>query len=243
MIIDFLIALSIFSIFTVLIIVIVKSYKTCPADKILVVYGVTGNGKGFKSYYGGATFVKPIIQSAHYFDLNTFESEIDETVFDIHNFPVSINAELTFGINTHPDYIDNAVERLLGRPKEEIKSIGITIIREHLKGIFANMTLTEILLDKEKLLTQIYDVENELAKLGLKLIGFNLKKVSDKYSVSEKLTKEIEKSINLNQIGGKINADEYKSKLSKIDNRLKDIEIERNKLLSEKIDLYSKLKE
>ncbi len=239
MIIDFLIALGIFSVIALIIMIIKERYKRCPADKVLVIFGAVGNGKTMKCVYGGTSFVYPLIQNYEYLDLNIFEVEINMTVFDKHNFPISTQIKLTFGINTHLDFLEKAAERLLGMSKEEIKSLATDIIEGQIKVTLALFDLVEILENKEKLIKTTYDtIETEISKIGLKLISFNLKNISDKYQVSNTLTKEIEKSINLKII----NTEEFKSMISKIDKRLENIEKERTNLLKEKIIILSNLK-
>ena len=41
---------------------IISRFRKCPSDKIMVVYGKTGNGKSAKCVHGGATFIIPFIQ-------------------------------------------------------------------------------------------------------------------------------------------------------------------------------------
>jgi len=42
---------------------LIKRYKRCPSDRILVVYGkVGGDGRTAKCVHGGAAFIWPIIQ-------------------------------------------------------------------------------------------------------------------------------------------------------------------------------------
>ena len=48
---------------------IVNRYRRCPSDKVLVVYGTTGNKGSAKCIHGGGTFVWPIIQDYAYLRL------------------------------------------------------------------------------------------------------------------------------------------------------------------------------
>lgn len=244
MIIDFLIALCIFSVLVLVFFLIAKRYKKCPADKVLVVFGAVGKGESIKCIHGGATFVYPLIQSYAYMDLNPIDTEINEIVYDIHNFPIKIEAEISFCINSHPDYIKKAAERLLGLSQLEIKASVMPIIQGQIRVALATFDIIEILSDKEKLVPAIYDaIENEIKKIGLRLNSFNLKNISDKYNVSKVLSKEIEKAISRRQVGNEININEYKKELTKIDDRLKNIEKERTTVLSKKIELFSRLKQ
>jgi flotillin len=43
------------------IILLVKQYKRCPSNRVLVIYGRTGQGAS-KTIHGGAAFVVPLIQ-------------------------------------------------------------------------------------------------------------------------------------------------------------------------------------
>jgi len=47
----------------------VKQYKRCPSNRILVIYGKTGPGKGTICMHGGARFVVPSIQDHDWLSL------------------------------------------------------------------------------------------------------------------------------------------------------------------------------
>lgn len=247
MITDFFIALGIFSAIILVIYTIAKRYKRCPSDKILVVYGAVGVGedgeiRSAKCIHGGATFVTPIIQAYEYLDINLFETEIEINALSKYNFPISIKAKICYGINTDPSFINAAAERLLGLSRKEIEMLAIDIIKGQTRVVFATLDLVETLEDKEKLLISICNsIEPEINKVGLKLISFELKDIYDKYQFSNTLTKEIEKSINLKQIGNEINPEEFKNKISEIDNQLENIEKKRTELLYEKIKVLSQI--
>jgi len=63
----------------VLIVTILKRYRRCPSDKILVVYGSRSSGGSARCVHGGGTFVWPIIEDYAYLSLT----------------PLSIDANLT----------------------------------------------------------------------------------------------------------------------------------------------------
>ena len=54
-----------------------KRYKRCPSDKILVVYGKTGGEGSAKCVHGGASFIWPIIQDYSFLDLTPISIEVN----------------------------------------------------------------------------------------------------------------------------------------------------------------------
>ena len=53
-------------VFVMLVMAILNRYRRCPSDKILVVYGTTGDRGSAKCVHGGGTFVWPVIQDYAY---------------------------------------------------------------------------------------------------------------------------------------------------------------------------------
>jgi flotillin len=74
----FVILISIAALFVFIIIVaMMRRYKRCPSDRILVVYGKIGKGadretRSAKCIHGGAAFIWPIIHSYSFLDLTPF---------------------------------------------------------------------------------------------------------------------------------------------------------------------------
>ena len=42
---------------------ILRRYRRCPSDKILVIYGKTGRSSSAKCIHGGAAFIWPVFQA------------------------------------------------------------------------------------------------------------------------------------------------------------------------------------
>ena len=63
---------------------ILKRYKRCPSDKILVIYGKTGKSKtgsisSARCIHGGASFIWPVFQSYAFLDLTPISIECNLT--------------------------------------------------------------------------------------------------------------------------------------------------------------------
>src|ERR1051325_11527988 len=58
-----------------LLMLVVKRYKRCPSNRVLVIYGKTGGGNAAKCVHGGAAFVVPLIQDYAYMDLDPIQIE------------------------------------------------------------------------------------------------------------------------------------------------------------------------
>lgn len=170
---------------------IVKRYKRCPSDRILVVYGRTGGGSA-KCIHGGGAFIWPVIQDYEYLDLTPISIEVNLTnALSKQNIRVNVPSRFTIGISTEPTVMQNAAERLLGLNGDAIRDLAQEIIFGQLRMVVASMDIEEINSDRDKFLTHItHNVEVELQKVGLKLINVNITDIHDESGYIEALGKE-----------------------------------------------------
>ena len=63
-------------IFFSFVILLVKQYKRCPKNRVLVIYGRTGKGQASTTVHGGAAFVWPLIQDYAYLSLEPIQIEV-----------------------------------------------------------------------------------------------------------------------------------------------------------------------
>ncbi|WP_298763126.1 flotillin family protein [uncultured Polaribacter sp.] len=176
----------------ILIIAMVKRYKRCPSDRILVVYGKVGGGESAKCIHGGAAFIFPVIQDYEYLDLTPISIEVNlVNALSKQNIRVNVPSRFTIGISTEPGVMQNAAERLLGLGQNEIQDLAQEIIFGQLRLVVASMDIEEINNDRDKFLTNIsQSVETELKKVGLKLINVNITDIVDESGYIEALGKE-----------------------------------------------------
>ena len=176
---------------------ILKRYRRCPSDKILVIYGKTGkNSTGSISsarcIHGGAAFIWPVFQDYAFLDLKPISIECNLTnALSKQNIRVDVPCRFTVGISTEPEVMTNAAERLLGLSIDSIQNIATDILFGQLRLVIATMDIEEINADRDKFLANVStNVEAELRKIGLKLINVNVTDIRDESGYIEALGKE-----------------------------------------------------
>ena len=171
---------------------ILRRYRRCPSDKILVIYGKTGRNSSAKCIHGGASFIWPVFQNYQYLDLKPISIECNLTnALSKQNIRVDVPCRFTVGISTEPEIMTNAAERLLGLSTEDIKGIATDILFGQLRLVIATMDIEEINSDRDKFLSSVSaNVEAELRKIGLKLINVNVTDIRDESGYIEALGKE-----------------------------------------------------
>ncbi|MDR0947496.1 MAG: flotillin family protein [Ruminococcus sp.] len=176
---------------------ILSRYRKCPSDKILVIYGKVGkNNEGVtrsaKCIHGGAAFIVPIIQSYQYMDLTPISMNVDlRNALSKQNIRVDVPSRFTVGISTEPVVMQNAAERLLGLKMMEVQELARDIIFGQLRLVVATMDIEEINSDRDKFLLAVSaNVEQELKKIGLRLINVNVTDINDESGYIEALGKE-----------------------------------------------------
>ncbi len=160
---------------------IIKQYRRCPSNRVLVVFGKVGGQRAAKCLHGGGTFVMPLIQDYSYLSLEPQVIEIPlEGALSLNNIRVNVPATFTVGISTDPVMMNNAAERLLGLEDRKIKEQAQDIILGQLRLVIATLSIEEINKDREKFMALINEnVAQEINKIGLDLINVNIRDITD----------------------------------------------------------------
>ncbi len=155
-------------------------FKRCPSNKILVIYGKTGQGVA-KCVHGGAAFVWPVIQSYDWIDLDPFDIPLELTSALSHeNIRVSVPTTVTAAVSTEDGVMQNAAIRLLGRSREEVQRLAQDIILGQMRAVMATMRIEEINRDRISFMAKVNEaVAVEIEKIGLAVINVNIKDVED----------------------------------------------------------------
>src|SRR5215208_7553743 len=164
-----------------LLMLVVKRYKRCPSNRVLVIYGKTGGGNAAKCVHGGAAFVVPLIQDFAYLSLDPIQIEVPlKGALSIENIRDNVPSVFTVAIGTDAETMQNASIRLLGLDTEDIKQQAGDIIFGQLRQVIASMRIEDINRDRDKFLESIQkSLEPELKKIGLILINVNITDITD----------------------------------------------------------------
>lgn len=155
----------------------IKRYRRCPPDMILVIYGNVGNGRSFKCIHGGGAYVIPLYQDYSYLSLTPIKLDINlpHCISKDNNILFNIKAIFTFAIGTEEHLMNAAAERLLGLSIRDIEDIVKEIIYGQLRLTIASFSPDDLRKENKVFIDAVKEnIEPELNKLGLKIINFEI---------------------------------------------------------------------
>lgn len=135
-------------------------------------YTVIENGRGMRI---------PVLEQVKRLDLSTMTVDIQvSNAYSRGNIPLNVHAIANVKICGRPGIIDNALERFLGRSREEIREVAKETIEGALRGVLATLTPEQV---NEERTTFVHalarDVEDDLNQLGLTIDTLNIQSVTD----------------------------------------------------------------
>lgn len=167
--------------FLFVLIFLVRQYKRCPSNRILVIYGKVGAHQASRCIHGGGALVVPLLQDYEYLSLDPLVIDIPlEGALSLNNIRVNVPSTFTVGIGTDPVLMNNAAERLLGLDVAKVRDQAQDIILGQLRLVIATLSIEEINKDREKFMSLINEnVGQEVNKIGLDLINVNIRDITD----------------------------------------------------------------
>jgi len=177
--------------FLFFVVFVVKQYKRCPSNRVLVIYGKVGANRAAQCIHGGGKFVVPLLQDYAFLPLEPMVIDIPlQGALSLNNIRVAVPATFTVGVSTDPVLMNAAAERLLFLPEQKIQEQAQDIILGQLRLVIATLTIEEINKDREKFMTLINtNVTEEINKIGLTLINVNIRDITDESGYIEAIGK------------------------------------------------------
>jgi flotillin len=136
---------------------------------------------GYRAIRGGRGLRIPLLEKVEYMDLTNIVVSVGvKGAYSRDGIPLNIEGVANIKIDGDPPGLDNAVERLLGKSKEEIVQLARETLEGNLRGVLAKLTPQEVNEDKEKFAAElIEEAEVDLQALGLSLDTLKIQTVSD----------------------------------------------------------------
>lgn len=162
----------------------VKNFKRCPPNRMLVVFG-QGVPGGMKFVRGGGVLVWPLIQSCKELSLEPLRtSAVLEHGLTRDNEGFEVCAVVTTAIGGTERMARNAAERLIGSDEDKISGMVRDIAVGSMRMVVAELgaeELNEAKLRPDKLAELCQRVVGEeLEKLGLEVLNFKIDRVAAK---------------------------------------------------------------
>ena len=171
----------------------------CPPNHVLIFSGrsrVAEDGRkvGFRVVFGGRAVRVPVLEEVRSMSLNNISVPMSvsgaysEGADGALGIPLSVHAVANVKVSSDPRYIGNAIERFLGRDRQEIARVSKETLEGHLRGVLAKMTPEEVNEDRLKFARSLVEeAEQDLQKLGLHLDTLKIQHVADDRSYLESL--------------------------------------------------------
>ncbi|MDR0489166.1 MAG: hypothetical protein LBG99_07225 [Propionibacteriaceae bacterium] len=167
----------------IIIFAIAKRYKIPDANEALIVTGAKGRNTdgtaALKVVMGGGSFIIPFVQRCRVLSLDATEiaMQVPEGVSK-DNIKVVVDAVALAKIDGTPAGVRSAAQRFLGR-EDQIPRIIQSILAGALRGVVGNMTIEEMLRDREGLATKIQDAAaSALSDAGLRVDTLQINGIS-----------------------------------------------------------------
>lgn len=180
--------LALFTLFILVMVLVVLSQiiYICNPNEILIFSGrehrlKSGQKVGYRVVFGGASIRIPIIESVDRMDLTTMPVQVEvKNAYSAGGIPLQIQAIANIKVSSAPAVVGNAIERFLGRKREEIIRVAKETLEGNLRGVVATLTPEQVNEDRLQFADRISQyVERDLSKLGLQLDTLKVQSVSD----------------------------------------------------------------
>ncbi len=158
----------------------------CQPNEVLIFSGrkrrlADGSDVGYRVIRGGRGFRVPIFEKVDRLDLTTIP--IDLTVQNAYSkggIPLQVRAIANVKVASTENELNNAVERMLGKRREEVMMIAKETLEGNLRGVLALLTPEEVNEDRLKFAKELLDeADNDLSALGLQLDTLKIQSMDD----------------------------------------------------------------
>jgi flotillin len=158
----------------------------CSPSQILIFSGrnrrlADGRTVGFRVVTGGRAWRWPIIEKISSMDMSLISVPMSVTgAYSEGGIPLTVHAVANVKVASDSKIVGNAIERFLGRGRDEIARVAKETLEGHLRGVLATMTPEEVNQDRLKFAARLTDeADADLSKLGLQLDTLKIQHVAD----------------------------------------------------------------
>jgi flotillin len=164
---------------------VVRLIEICPPNAVLIFSGTTrrvGDREvGYKLVQGGRKIRIPLLETVNRLELTNMIIDLRvKGAYSRGGIPLNVEGVANIKIASQEPAIGNAIERFLGKPREEIMRVARETLEGNLRGVLATLTPEEVNQDRVKFAqTLLHEADHDLNRLGLELDTLKIQHVSD----------------------------------------------------------------
>ncbi|MDY7019941.1 MAG: SPFH domain-containing protein [Cyanobacteriota bacterium] len=161
-------------------------YYVCQPSEVLIFAGghqKVGDDRevGYRLVKGGSSIRIPLLEQAFRMDLTNMIIELKVVdAFSKGGIPLTVESVANIKIAGEEPTIHNAIERLLGKSRQEIEQMAKETLEGNLRGVLASLTPEQVNGDKLAFAKSLLEeAEDDLEQLGLILDTLQIQNISD----------------------------------------------------------------
>lgn len=197
-----------------IIIIIKRLIRIAGPNEVLVFSGrwqtdASGERRGYGVIKGGRRVRVPLMEVVDRMDLTNMIVPVSvHNAFSKGGIPLTVESVANVKIAGEMPLLANAIERMLGKAREEVMRIAQETLEGNLRGVLATMTPEEINEDREKFEKElIKEAFEDLQRLGLVLDTLKIQNISDEKgyldSIGRKKNAEVQKTARIEEARNK----------------------------------------
>jgi flotillin len=175
----------------IILLIIAKQYRKVGPNEVLIVSGgrkktaVGPDGSkvkvGYRYRLGGGTFVLPFVETVYRLPMDIITLNIKTPEVLTHSgVPIMAEATAQVKVDSSDTAIRLAAEQFLGLGKEGIRDVSLTVLEGHMREVIGTMTVEQIYRGRQEFSARVNEaVRPDLRRMGLAMLSFALKDISD----------------------------------------------------------------
>jgi flotillin len=187
--------------FAIIILTMAKQYRKVGPNEVLIISG--GKKKtitqpdgtkikvGYRYRLGGGTFVIPFVETVYTLPMDVITLNIKTPEVLTHGgVPIMAEATAQVKVDSSDSSIRVAAEQFLGSGKDGIRDVAMNVLEGKMREVLGTMTVEEIYRGRQEFSTRVSEViRADFARMGLVMLSFSLKDISDTQGYLDSLSK------------------------------------------------------
>ncbi len=171
-----------------ILIIVSRLIYICAPNEVLIFSGAhrtvsdtDARAVGYRLVQGGRGIRVPILEVVDKMDLTNMVIDLKVAgAYSKGGIPLNVHGVANVKVSSQTSQLANAIERFLGRRREDIMTVARETLEGNLRGVLATLTPEEVNHDREKFARELlHEADHDLARLGLELDTLKIQNVSD----------------------------------------------------------------